>query len=210
MARRPRRPAPGKYPAVEHEPVPIERQTRFDPQHEPRRPRRNRPPRPEPTDLCTKCGLRVRTADLTVLSGQGRSVVRQQLCRPCLEVIAPKLVPFQHHREKKDKELRKKYGISVEDYEALLVHQSGACGVCLDRPKLLVVDHDHATGEVRGLLCNTCNIGLGSYRDDPKRLARAILYLLGDSWVHRQPNPLRIDRCPTRDEVPSWVFSDPW
>lgn len=59
----------------------------------------------------------------------------------------------------------KKYGLSEEDYERLLAEQGGVCAICEEPPsgrwKRLAVDHDHETGEVRGLLCITCNTLLG-------------------------------------------------
>lgn len=74
----------------------------------------------------------------------------------------------------------KKYGITVEDYVRMLVEQNGRCAICLSEypgPNAFHVDHDHATGKVRGLLCTRCNPGLGYFRDDPELLARAIEYL---------------------------------
>lgn len=62
------------------------------------------------------------------------------------------------------RDLKKRYGITVEQYDLLLKSQKGVCAICggnnLDE-KRLSVDHDHNTGEVRGLLCNTCNRKLG-------------------------------------------------
>ena len=77
----------------------------------------------------------------------------------------------------------KAYGISREGYEELLKKQGGLC-VCCRKPRTgtasypdLVVDHDHATGAVRGLLCPECNKGLGAFQDSKEALEGAIRYL---------------------------------
>lgn len=76
--------------------------------------------------------------------------------------------------------LMQKYGITVEDFRDMLVGQAGRCLVCLRvPPDDLVVDHDHATGKVRGLLCQKCNRMLGHVDDDPRILLSAIRYLGG-------------------------------
>lgn len=76
--------------------------------------------------------------------------------------------------------LRSKYGLSTEDYEALLVAQDGKCAICRDEcetGRRLCVDHDHETGRVRGLLCVRCNALIGYARDDVRTLAAAAIYL---------------------------------
>ncbi len=80
----------------------------------------------------------------------------------------------------KNWKLLKKYGITLEDYKQLAESQAGRCAICGRLPgpgKSLVVDHDHATDEVRGLLCNDCNIGIGKLGDDADALRRALNYL---------------------------------
>jgi hypothetical protein len=73
------------------------------------------------------------------------------------------------------------YGITGEQYAALLSYQGGRCAICqraTGASKRLAVDHDHATGKVRGLLCGRCNRDvLGHLRDDPAALRRAADYL---------------------------------
>lgn len=73
-----------------------------------------------------------------------------------------------------------KYLIGIDEYEAMLEAQGGACAICggvnADGRKLFI-DHDHLTGAVRGLLCNRCNRGIGNLRDDITLLASAIVYL---------------------------------
>ena len=73
------------------------------------------------------------------------------------------------------------YKTTTEYLQSLLVQQSGVCAVCGQPPcgrwKALCVDHDHVTGRVRGLLCSNCNIALGNFKDDPRIVARAVVYL---------------------------------
>src|SRR5262245_26073422 len=75
-------------------------------------------------------------------------------------------------------ELRRRYGISAAEYDALLARQGGVCAICRRRSKeRLCVDHCHVTGTVRGLLCSACNIALGYLKDDQASLVAALAYL---------------------------------
>lgn len=75
------------------------------------------------------------------------------------------------------------YGMTMDDYDALLTKQGGRCAICRKPPnpqgyrKRLCVDHEHATGRIRGLLCNQCNAGIGQFRDDPEVLRQAAAWL---------------------------------
>lgn len=86
-------------------------------------------------------------------------------------------------------EIKRKYGITWDQYVQLLEAQSHACAICL-RPEgaahpvtgnvmSLAVDHDHVTGEVRGLLCRLCNVGISQLGESPETLRRAADYLSG-------------------------------
>lgn len=83
---------------------------------------------------------------------------------------------------KKGNKLLYRYGITFEMYNQLFDKQKGKCAICkkhqLSLNKSLCVDHCHITGKVRGLLCNTCNIGLGKFNDDLDILQKAMSYLL--------------------------------
>ena len=93
------------------------------------------------------------------------------------------------HREKNrdryfDRRLRRDYGITLDEYNRILQEQGGGCGICgvvEARSKSgngrLHVDHDHETGKTRGLLCDTCNRGIGQLGDDPERVKAAVRYL---------------------------------
>lgn len=85
-----------------------------------------------------------------------------------------------------------KLGITIEDYEAMLVRQDGKCGLCGasesgGRSKAFHVDHNHKTGQVRALLCARCNPGLGFFNDDPGLLWKAIEYLQKHSTPEARP-----------------------
>ena len=73
----------------------------------------------------------------------------------------------------------KHYGITYDQYLSMLEAQGGVCAICKQRPikQRLVVDHDHRTKTVRGLLCHRCNIGIGNLRDSLDVLERAKVYL---------------------------------
>lgn len=78
-------------------------------------------------------------------------------------------------------QIRKKYGIKVDEYETLLKAQNGKCAICgrhyTELGKLLSVDHDHESGKNRSLLCNGCNLGLGNFEENISNLKKAINYL---------------------------------
>lgn len=76
--------------------------------------------------------------------------------------------------------LRRKYGVGLADYAAMLVAQDGCCAICdKEEPpdKMLDVDHDHATGVVRGLLCTNCNRMVGHAHDSADLLEAGATYL---------------------------------
>jgi hypothetical protein len=125
---------------------------------------------------CTGCLKEKPVEDFRTWSrGPGGRVHR---CSACVKLwpSSSKKYPYDHAK------VIKGYGISVEQYEAMKKEQDGCCVICRTTPDInLLVDHDHVTGAVRGLLCRLCNTALGSFRDDPELLERAITYLKKES-----------------------------
>lgn len=95
----------------------------------------------------------------------------------------PTLFDCMTKQEKaKNYSLKRRYGITLLDYRAMLKKQKGKCAICdkldSDCKRGLVVDHNHRTGHVRGLLCNYCNTNVvGRHGDDYRRMQGFILYL---------------------------------
>ena len=85
----------------------------------------------------------------------------------------------RHAEVKRRYNLRIQYGLTVEQYDAMLETQGGVCAICGDLPsgKALHVDHNHKDGAIRGLLCNRCNRCLGLFKDDPAVIKAALDYL---------------------------------
>nr|WP_189814782.1 endonuclease VII domain-containing protein [Streptomyces olivaceoviridis] len=77
--------------------------------------------------------------------------------------------------------LKRNYGLTEAERDALIASQRGLCAICLDAPPVHV-DHCHKTGSVRGVLCFNCNSAIGKLRDDPEVGRRAVAYLEGTSW----------------------------
>lgn len=104
-------------------------------------------------------------------------------CRPCvdrLRGLKRRKYEGDAFVRSKASEWNSKYGLSVEEYSRLDREQQGRCAIHRGVPKsgMLVVDHDHATGRVRGLLCPSCNTAIGLFRENPNYLRAAIEYLL--------------------------------
>ena len=72
--------------------------------------------------------------------------------------------------------LKRRYGISAAEADVMLADQAGVCAICKAAPAVHV-DHDHATGAVRALLCFNCNGGLGQFKDNPEALHAAAYYV---------------------------------
>ncbi len=114
---------------------------------------------------------------------------RHYACKECRKeetvTRAPQISKYnqKYHKEKyllvkKKHALQYKYGMSMEEYNALRTSQNGVCAICKQPDtKMLSVDHNHFTGQIRGLLCDPCNRGLGFFRDSPVRLEAACNYL---------------------------------
>lgn len=86
--------------------------------------------------------------------------------------------------KQKDKDLQKRFGITLEQYYKILEKQNYSCAGCLRHQsnftRALCVDHNHKTGKVRGLLCQTCNRLLGQIAENPNTLRRLANYLESD------------------------------
>lgn len=96
-------------------------------------------------------------------------------CKPCYNRL------IEENREKNHGSVRNyrfklRYGITEAEVDAMFAEQNGACGICKEAPAAHV-DHDHATGRVRGLLCFNCNQALGNFRDRGDLMLLAIHYL---------------------------------
>jgi hypothetical protein len=117
--------------------------------------------------------------------------VKSKTCRVCDK--EKDISNFSAHRRRKDgytsectecsriRQYKQNYGITIKEYERMLVEQDHSCYTCgsheSNLEKRLHVDHEHSTGRVRGLLCDRCNRALGMFQDDEVLLYRAIEYL---------------------------------
>ena len=89
----------------------------------------------------------------------------------------------QKEARRKRPEIAKKYhwkatyGITPQQFDELYSRQGDVCAICRKIPPVRAIDHDHASGAIRGVLCSPCNTGLGCFKDAPETLERAATYL---------------------------------
>jgi hypothetical protein len=105
-------------------------------------------------------------------------------CRPCHAAKA-KETYIRLYGSTREYHLRRRYGITSADYDAMVEAQGGLCALCRERAPEHV-DHDHVTGAVRGVLCSCCNQGLGNFRDSVASLRAAVDYLERTTWQRQR------------------------
>lgn len=118
-------------------------------------------------------------------------------CRPCHNVAMAE-IKVRNHGSTRSYHLKRRYGLTAAEVDALLVRQGGVCVICL-RAEAAHVDHNHETGLFRGLLCFGCNGALGQFLDEPRRLRQAADYLEDRLWY---VGHLRIDLDGSGLEMP--------
>lgn len=147
-------------------------------------------PRPDAAEGHSYCSTCRRFWPIDCFSWDSKRDQPQRVCHEC-RAAAQRVANRKPSaiRTRRAWALRHRYGVEPEDYRALYADQDGRCRICsMSIPNLLEdldvdmrqgsgVDHCHATGQVRGLLCRGCNHGLGGFNDDVEKLQRAIEYL---------------------------------
>jgi hypothetical protein len=139
---------------------------------------------------------------------------RTAYCKPCHNAKG-KETYTRLYGSTREYHLRRRYGIGVAQFEAMVEAQGGLCALCRNR-KPEHVDHDHLTNKIRGVLCSCCNQGLGNFRDDVDALKAAIDYLETSTWqktrvctgVFRLTSPRRAPRpSPTSSALQHLISS---
>jgi len=130
-------------------------------------------PQPEGR-ICTKCGIYKPLSQFHKHKISPYGV--DPMCKACR--IERRHEYGQKYPERiRDTGLKVRYGITLQEYEAMFARQEGCCAICGVAVKKLVVDHNHKTGKVRALLCHHCNTMIGSARENISTLVNAAAYL---------------------------------
>lgn len=132
------------------------------------------------------------------INGKRRLMVTRKKCLECSPFKDKGGTGLKNHAAKLQKNYRcteggkkarfkrscRNYGITVEQFERMLVEQNGVCKICKrSQKRRLNIDHDHITGSVRGLLCHGCNIGIGSFQEKSDILELAALYVKNEGRI---------------------------
>jgi len=128
---------------------------------------------------CTRCREFLPDEDFSKDSTKPERRKRCSYCRECSKILRSKPSYKISNRQSMRRRVLRRVGLTIEDYEQMFENQDGVCAICANPPgkKMLAIDHNHETGEVRGLLCGSCNTGIGLLQDSPDILAAALEYL---------------------------------
>jgi hypothetical protein len=140
---------------------------------------------------CIDCNLEL---DVSMFNSNGKNRGLKSHCKECQKIRHKRYAANNpeslaeswrnasqkyYTSERRRAKTFKSYGLTVDDFNILWDSQQGLCKLC-GRKKPLVIDHDHKTGKVRGLLCTRCNISIGGLGDTVESLTRAVEYLKGN------------------------------
>lgn len=136
---------------------------------------------PEGMKYCPKCE-QIKSLDEFGRNRANKSGMTDY-CKPCHNA-AGKETKQRLYGGTRHYHLQRRYGITAAEVDAMIAKQGGLCMICRSA-KAEHVDHDHETGEVRGILCFNCNGGLGQFKDRRDVMGKAIAYLNG--WQSQRP-----------------------
>lgn len=102
-------------------------------------------------------------------------------------------------RKRKDYNLQKRYGITLEIFESILASQGGVCAVCKSADKVFCLDHNHKTLKIRGIVCLNCNLRvIGGARDQDWKLVNAAEYVINNPADKVFPEGIFLERNPPK------------
>jgi hypothetical protein len=133
---------------------------------------------------CPRCERTLPLERFVINRAQSRGI--GGYCLPCHNDVVRENA-IKNHGSTRSKHLKARYDLTADQVAEMIAEQDGMCAIC-DRKPAEHVDHDHATGAVRGILCFTCNVGLGNFGDDAELMRVAGDYL--DSFAVPDPRAL--------------------
>jgi len=130
---------------------------------------------------CTKCGVEKPLSEFH--KNKSTKDKYCSLCKPCNNKHA-----FTWNKKEVEKRrvivqknnYKKRYGLSIQQKQELIDKQNSKCAICTNQLKDthdVCVDHNHTTGQIRGILCRKCNLGIGHLQDSQEILKSALKYL---------------------------------
>lgn len=129
---------------------------------------------------CSKCNLNKPEDEFYLIKGK-----RIAACKKCVLAQQKTAGPTYKHRSPeftRNRHIKSKFGISVEEYNKMLISQNYKCAICGTQDSgtkhnNFCIDHCHSSNRIRGLLCTHCNKGIGHFNDNISKLQMAIEYL---------------------------------
>ena len=133
------------------------------------------------TRECRKCG-EVKNLLESFYRQRKDSTLKSSYSYECKECTVERVKKNHNPSRSRQLHLKRKYGLTFAEFDKMLTEQNESCEICKSsvaggKSNRFMVDHDHKTGRVRGLLCKSCNIALGEVNDDLTTLKNMINYL---------------------------------
>jgi hypothetical protein len=147
---------------------------------------------PDDTRICVSCGKTKKLSEFysgIIKTASGHDTMRTvKKCKECFRKDARdrhSLIMKESHIERREQykkrfrytSIKIVYGLEREEYERMLADQNNKCAICGTHMEKPYIDHCHKSGDVRGLLCMKCNMGLGHFKDDVSIMKNAISYI---------------------------------